>query len=366
MKKLFVIGLIMLMVASLLIGCAPKTTEEAGANPKEKVEEKAGEKTEETSEVDEEMQSEPVVLIAATNNPKSSGHYKGLEIFKELVEERTEGAVLVELYSDAVLGDEEQMAEGMQMGTVDVMMAAAAKYANFVPEMDLYSPPYTFKNWDHLLAVVDSEVNDKIEAAVKERRGDIYLGILTDGVRNIFAIEPVQEFADLKNMKLRTMTGPNETKSFAALTTNPTPLAYTELYSALQSGVVDGAENTMSSILGMKFYESCKYVYRTQHNFLALPFFISAKGVEKIPEQLRDVVIQAGRDTCKQQIDWAIENDKNSEQILKDEYGVIVYDMSDDEKAHAIELCGPILKENAERIGMAAELKIVQELAEQY
>jgi TRAP-type C4-dicarboxylate transport system substrate-binding protein len=86
-----------------------------------------------------------VTLKAVTNNPKNSGHYRGLEIYKRMVEERTKGRVRVQLYSDAVLGDEEQMAEGMQMGTVDVMMAAAAKYANFVPEMDLYSPPYNLQ-----------------------------------------------------------------------------------------------------------------------------------------------------------------------------------------------------------------------------
>lgn len=307
-----------------------------------------------------------VVLKAATNNPKSSGHYRGLEIFKKLVEERTKGRVKVELYSDAVLGDEEQMAEGMKMGTVDVMMAASAKYANFVPEMDIYSPPYTFKSWEHMKAVIESDVNKKLEKAVKEKRGDTYLGVMTDGVRNVFTRQPVKTLEEMKGLKLRTMTGPNETNSWKALGTNPTPLAYTELYSALQSGVVDGAENSMTSVVGMKFYESCKSILRTQHNYLTLPFFISAKAVEKLPADLRDVVIQAGRDTCKQQVDQAIKMDLDNEQVLKSKYGVNVYEFSKADLEKAIELVKPVHDANAKRIGMEAELAAIREMGKKF
>jgi len=306
-----------------------------------------------------------VTLKAVTNNPKNSGHYRGLEIYKRMVEERTKGRVRVQLYSDAVLGDEEQMAEGMQMGTVDVMMAAAAKYANFVPEMDLYSPPYTFKSWDHLNAVQNSEVDATIAKKVKERRGDIYLGLFTDGARNVFTNKPVKTLDDLKGYKLRTMTGPNELAAWKAFGTNPTPLAYTELYSALQVGVVDGAENTMTSLLGMKFWESCKFVLRTEHSYLALPFFMSAKAVAKVPADLRETVIQAGRDTAKEQVKMAIRMDKESEETLK-KNGVQVFEMSKEDKEKAIALMQPVLEANAKRIGMEKELAMIRELGKKF
>jgi len=306
-----------------------------------------------------------VTLKAVTNNPKNSGHYRGLEIYKRMVEERTKGRVRVQLYSDAVLGDEEQMAEGMQMGTVDVMMAAAAKYANFVPEMDLYSPPYTFKSWDHLNAVQNSEVDATIAKKVKERRGDIYLGLFTDGARNVFTNKPVKTLDDLKGYKLRTMTGPNELAAWKAFGTNPTPLAYTELYSALQVGVVDGAENTMTSLLGMKFWESCKFVLRTEHSYLALPFFMSAKAVAKVPADLRETVIQAGRDTAKEQVKMAIRMDKESEETLK-KNGVQVFEMSKEDKEKAIALMQPVLDANAKRIGMEKELAMIRELGKKF
>ncbi|MDR1535754.1 MAG: TRAP transporter substrate-binding protein [Planctomycetota bacterium] len=307
---------------------------------------------------------QPVVTLkAATNNPKSSGHYQGLLIFKELVETRTKGAVGVELYSDAVLGDEEQMAEGMQMGTVDVMMAAAAKYANFVKEMDIYSPPYTFSSWEHLKAVLDSDVNKELEKKVLETTGDYYLGCLTDGVRNIFTRSEMKNLDALKGIKLRTMTGPNETAAFQALGVNPTPMAYTELYSALQTGVIDGAENSMTSIFGMKFFESCKFILRTKHCFLTLPFFISGIAVNKLPAEYRDIVIQAGRETCAKQIDMAIALDQENEKVLVGKYGVKITELSPEDHNRAVGMVASVLEANAKRIGMTDALAKIRAMA---
>ncbi len=303
------------------------------------------------------LAGQPVVTLkAATNNPKASGHYQGLLIFKELVESRTKGAVAVELYSDAVLGDEEQMAEGMKMGTVDVMMAAAAKYANFVKEMDIYSPPYTFSSWDHLKKVLASDVNKALEKKVLDTTGDVYLGCLTDGVRNIFTRSEMKNLDALKGIKLRTMTGPNETLAFKALGVNPTPMAYTELYSALQTGVIDGAENSMTSILGMKFFESCKFILRTKHCFLTLPFFISGIAVKKLPAEYRDIVIQAGRDTCARQLDEAIALDMQNEKVLTGQYGVKITELTPEDHKRAVGMVAPVLDANAKRIGMSDAL----------
>ena len=242
---------------------------------------------------------------------------------------------------------------------------AAAKYANFVPEMDLYSPPYTFKSWEHYDAVLNSEVDAVIARKVKERRGDIYLGLFTDGARNVFTSKPVKTLDELKGYKLRTMTGPNELAAWKAFGTNPTPLAYTELYSALQVGVVDGAENTMTSLLGMKFWESCKFVLRTEHNYLALPFFMSAKALAKVPADLREIVVQTGKDTAKEQVKMAIRMDKESEEVLK-KNGVQIFEMSKADKEKAIALMQPVLDANAKRIGMEKELAMIREIGKKF
>lgn len=123
---------------------------------------------------------EPIVLKAVTNNPKISGMYQGIVLFKKMVEERSGGRIRVEILVDGVLGDEEQLAVGMQQGIVDFTVHSSAKYANFVPEMDIYSAPYTFKNWGHMKAVISSEVNDTLVKTVMERRGDHFVGVPKD------------------------------------------------------------------------------------------------------------------------------------------------------------------------------------------
>lgn len=120
------------------------------------------------------------------------------------------------------------------------------------------------------------------------------------------------------------MTGPSELNAWRALGTNPTPTAYPALFSALESGQVDGAENTMTSILGMRFFESSKYVLRTAHNYMAMPAILSGKFIKKLPKDLGDIVIQAAKDSAKLQLDWAIEYDRRNEKLLKELHGVKV------------------------------------------
>ena len=310
--------------------------------------------------------SNPVVLRAGLNNPKISGQYQGVLIFKKLVEERTGGKVVVEVFADGVLGDEEQLAEGMQQGTVDFTVHSSAKYANSVPEMDIYSPPYTFKNWDHMKSVMNSAVNDKLVQIVMERRGDHFVGVYTEGLRNVFTRKEIRRLEDLRGLKLRTMTGPSELGAWRALGANPTPTVYFELYSALQSGRVDAAENTMTGLMGMQFHETAKYVLRTAHNYMAMPAILSGKFIKKLPKEIGNIVIQAAKDSAKEQLDWAIEFDQKNEQILKEQHGVKVTELSKADYEQAVSICRGLHVENARRIGMEKEQRIIADLAKKY
>lgn len=306
------------------------------------------------------------VLTGATNNPKSSSHYKGLEVFKKLVEERSKGKIKVNLYSDSILGDEEQMAEGMKDGTVEVMMAATSKYANFVPEIDIYSCPYVFNSWEHFKAVMESEVNKKIGKIILERTGDIYVGSFTDGVRNVFSRKEIKTLDDLKGIRMRTMTGPNETNTWKLFGSVPVPLAYPELYENLETGYIDAAENTMTSILGMKFYENCKYIIRTEHSYQALPFLISGRRLKELPIDLQNIVLQAGKDTCQQNIDSAIKQDIENENVLVRDYGVKINELNSNDKKQIPDIVMPIQDENAKKIRMESELEKIRFIGEKY
>lgn len=310
--------------------------------------------------------SEPIVLRAVTNNPRISGMYQGILIFKKLVEERTGGRIVVEPITDGVFGDEEQLAEGMEKGIVDFTVHSSAKYANFVPEMDIYSPPYTFKNWAHMKAVVSSEVNAKLVKIVMERRGDYFVGVYTEGLRSVFTRTEIKRLEDLRGLRLRTMTGPSEVHAWRALGANPTALAYLSLYAALKAGEVDGAENTMTGMVGMKFYESAKYVLRTGHNHMAMPAILSGKFVRKLPPELAAIVVQAASDSAKEQLDWAIEFDRQNERILREEHGVKINELSRADFERALKICRELHVDNARRIGMQKEQQLIARLAQKY
>ena len=308
----------------------------------------------------------PIVLRAVTNNPKISGMYQGIVLFKKMVEERSGGRIRVEILVDGVLGDEEQLAVGMQQGIVDFTVHSSAKYANFVPEMDIYSAPYTFKNWGHMKAVISSEVNDALVKTVMERRGDHFVGVYTEGLRNVFTRKEIRRLDELRGLRIRTMTGPSELNAWRALGANPAPTAYPALFSALESGQVDGAENTMTSILGMRFFESSKYVLRTAHNYMAMPAILSGKFIKKLPKDLGDIVIQAAKDSAKLQLDWAIEYDRRNEKLLKELHGVKVTEFNKADHARAREICRNLQIENAKRIHMEKEQQLIATLAEKY
>jgi tripartite ATP-independent transporter DctP family solute receptor len=308
----------------------------------------------------------PIVLKAVTNNPKISGMYQGIALFKKLVEERTGGRIRVEILVDAILGDEEQLAEGMQQGIVDFTVHSSAKYANFVPEMDIYSAPYTFKNWNHMKAVINSEVNDKLVKTVMERRGDHFVGVYTEGLRNVFTRREIRRLDELRGLRIRTMTGPSELNAWRALGANPAPTAYPALFAALASGQVDGAENTMTSILGMRFFESSKYVLRTAHNYMVMPAILSGKFIRKLPPDLGEIVIRSARDSARLQVDWAIEYDRRNEKILTELHGVKVTEFNKADHARAREICRNLQIENARRIHMEKEQQLIATLAEKY
>ena len=122
----------------------------------------------------------------------------------------------------------------------------------------------------------------------------------------------------------------------------------------------------MTSLLGMKFHESTKFVLRTGHNHMAMLGILSGKFVRKLPKDLAKTVLQAAKDSAKEQLDWAIDFDLKNEQILKEKHGVKVTELSKEDYAKAIHICEVIQIENAKRIHMEKEQQLIANLAKKY
>jgi tripartite ATP-independent transporter DctP family solute receptor len=242
--------------------------------------------------------SGPIVLKAGHNGPTSFPYHKGLEFFAKEVAEKSNGKMKVDIYPSAQLGDQRQMVEGLQLGTIDLCITATSDLAQFVPETDVLNLPFLFRDLQHSYKVADGAIGDKLAKAVEQKANLKVLGWWSAGVRSVFnSQKPIETPEDLKGMKIRTMPNKTDVDSFNALGAIATPIPYSELYTALQQDVIKAAENDPMSYYQMKFYEVCKYYSLTEHyiNGGNRPLLISMKTWAKLSDEQKKIITEAAK-----------------------------------------------------------------------
>lgn len=195
------------------------------------------------------------ILIKAhfTNNP-GEPQIVAAELFKKIVEEKTNGGIKVEIYPNNQLGESRSVLEGIQLGTVQ-MAQVTGPMLSFVPELVVFELPFLFRDRDHMYAVMDSEIGKGLNPHF-EKRGFHSLGFGDVGLRHILTVEKeIKSIDDIKGLKIRTMGNPAHLAAFKAFGANPLPMAYGELYTALEQKVIDGAEAANINYDSKKFYE---------------------------------------------------------------------------------------------------------------
>jgi tripartite ATP-independent transporter DctP family solute receptor len=238
-----------------------------------------------------------IVFKVAHNGPEIHHFQIGYEKFKEVLEAETGGAVEVQIFPNSQLGSEE---EGTQMVKLGLIAANAASTAGglstSVPEAELFNLPFIFRDINHCYSVIDGPIGQDLARTVEEKLNCLVLGYWFSGIRNVWnSKRPVLNPDDLKGIKLRVMSSPMLVESFNALGAQATPLAFGELYSALQTGVVDGGETDHLDLLYEKFHEVTKYVSYTNHMFLVIAVIFSKKIYNKLPPNVQDAVLRAGK-----------------------------------------------------------------------
>lgn len=260
-----------------------------------------------------------IVLKAAHNgfegHPFQDSHLK----LKEILEARTGGAVEVQIFPGEQLGTAEQVTELVNLGTVAFTIAGSADISGFVPEAELLNLPFIFKDLGHFYRVLDGPVGNRIALAIEDRLNVIVLGWLYSGNRNLWnSKRRVLSPADMVGLKIRTMTSQVMVDSFNALGGQATPISFGELYTALQQGVVDGAEGDHIDLLGEKFHEVVKYVSLTGHIFLPGILLISKKVYDDLPVAVQTVVWEAAAESVRAEREAYTTKDKAAQGKLKD------------------------------------------------
>ncbi|MCD8510779.1 MAG: TRAP transporter substrate-binding protein [Bacillus sp. (in: Bacteria)] len=276
--------------------------------------------------------------------------YKGLLKFKELVEERTNGAIVVETYHSGQLGDDRTMMEALQLGSQEVTIPSTAPIANFVNEFSVFDFPFLFPSNEVADAVLDGEVGQNLLAKL-DNQNLVGLAYWENGFRNLSnSVKPVATMDDFRGLTIRTMENDLHLDAFRALGANPTPMAFTELFTALQQGTVDGQENPFATIYLEGFYEVQDHVSNTNHIYSPFVFMMSKPFFDGLPAEFQEIVQEAAVEAGQYQRQLNREANNEYLQSLIDA-GMTYTEISDEARAEMREAIQPVLDQYSERIG---------------
>lgn len=229
---------------------------------------------------------------AAAGNPKDIASHK----FAELVKERTNGRIKVDVGTSSQFGDDAESVTNIRLGTIAFSANAQGATSSVVPEINVLGLPFLFQDLKQAEAVMDGPVGDKIAAAA-EKQGILILSWWNNGMRQTSnSKKPIAVPADLAGLKIRTPPDSMTIDIFEALGASPTPMPFSELYIALQQGVVDGQENPLINIHSSKLYEVQPYISMTNHKYESTPFLASKAVFDALSPEDQKIVREAARE----------------------------------------------------------------------
>jgi tripartite ATP-independent transporter DctP family solute receptor len=242
------------------------------------------------------MQGEFVIKVSCSMNLEEAPVVAILEMKKQ-VEARTNGRVKIEVYPNNQLGNERDVTEGLILNTVQAANPANAVVAGFVPEMNVFEFPFIWRDSAHMTAVVDGPIGARFAEPLRAK-GLHLLGYMTTGVRHVMTTTkagPINSFMDMKGLKIRVMENQFHLGAWKAFGSNPLPMAYGEVYTSLQQGVIDGAEAANTNYFQKKFYEPANHWAMIGWLRLVNPFLMSEKFWQSLPKDIQTAVAEEGR-----------------------------------------------------------------------
>lgn len=259
------------------------------------------------------------------------GHDSALK-FKELVEENSDGQISVEVFGNGTVGGEREMVEAVQLGNLTMMYPSSSVLVPFEPKMATWDLFYLFPDADTAHSVLDGEVGQAVLDSLSDKglKGLVYW---ENGFRHLTNnVRPVETMEDMDGIKIRTLESPKQVDAWNATGANSTPIAFTELYTALQQGTVEAQETPLSLMYSMKFYEVQDYLTLTNHLYSPWPVIINQDFWDNLPEDLQKVVMEAAEETRDYNRQLSAEDEAESLDLLTEE-GMEYVELSDEELA---------------------------------
>jgi len=236
------------------------------------------------------QKDEVLIMKIASPAPAEEPGSKALLRFADLVNARSNGRIKAKVYSSSALGGNREVVEGLQLGTIEVAMVPNSTLAVFIPSLNIFELPFIFENNSHMFAVLDSHIGKGY--AKDMTANDLHLlGYFTFGVRHIMTNgRPINSIDDMRGMKIRTMECSAHLDAFEAFGASPLPMGYNELFVALQTGMIDGAEAANSNYYTKRFYEVAPNWAQIGWLHLVSPVIMSKPFYDKLPRDLQQIV----------------------------------------------------------------------------
>lgn len=238
--------------------------------------------------------------------------HKAMEFMAERVREKSDGELTIQIYPSQQLGTERELLELVQIGSVDMTKVSGAVLENFVPDIRVLSLPYLFRDDKHLWDVLWGDIGKELLLKGEEAllRGLTYYDA---GKRSFYTIDrPIRKPSDLEGMKIRVQESVIAINMVQQLGGSPTPISWGELYTALQQGVVDGAENNPPSFYTSRHYEVCNYYSLDEHTAVPDILIIGTQTWERLSEQERQWVQEAADESAVYQRElWRKEEERS-------------------------------------------------------
>ena len=303
----------------------------------------------------------PIVIkfshVVAVNTPKG----KGAEYFKKLAEERTGGKVKVEVYPNSTLFKDGEEMEALQLGSVQMLAPSVAKFGPLgVREFEVFDLPYIFDNRDELHKVTSGPVGAALFKKL-ESKGITGIAFWDNGFKDMSANKPLRGPGDYKGLKMRIQSSKVLGDQMKALGAIPQVMAFSEVYQALQTGVVDGTENPPSNFYTQKMNEVQKYLALTDHGVIEYAVIVNKKFWDGLPADIRTTLEGAMKDATKYTNDISQkENDEALEAVRKTGKTEIIT-LTAEQKAALKKALVVVHKDNESRVGKETIAEVYKE-----
>lgn len=256
------------------------------------------------------------VLKAGHSATNKEPYHLGLEAFGKILKEKTNGKFEVKVFPSSQLGSEKEMTEGLFLGNVDVATSATTVVTNFIPEFIVYDLPFLFNSDEHFYNASDGAPG-KFFVDACAKKGIRLLAIYDAGVRHIASKKPVNSIKDLKNMKIRTMQSQIHIDTFNGFGAKATPMSFSEQYSALEQGVIDGVEASNTSCYNQQFYRPAPNWALVSWYRCVTAMMMSEKKFQSHPKDVQKAIQEAAAYSAKVERDAYAKSEEASLAAMK-------------------------------------------------